>query len=206
LQAGRGDERHACEQVAHGWAPIASHCIRREMAPGESADFVFVLGIAKAPGITSLRRRCYQQAGRQAAAGAFRTAEQFEAGLAELKAYWQALLSRFTIRTDDEKLNRQVNVWNQYQCMVTFNIPPQPAILKAASAAAWLKGLQPGPVRLCAPDPRARQGAHTGHRGTQFPTAAPTTSTAADQRGNLEVGSGFNDDPLWLVLRGAGLH
>ena len=53
---------------------------------------------------------------------AFRTDEQFETRFAELKAYWQVLLSRFTISTADEKLNRQVNVWNQYQCMVTFNM------------------------------------------------------------------------------------
>ena len=30
--------------VAHGWSPIASHCIEVELQPGESKDFVFVLG------------------------------------------------------------------------------------------------------------------------------------------------------------------
>ena len=44
----------------------------------------------------------------------FQTNEQFDARLEELKAYWAELLSRFTVQSEDDQLNRQVNVWNQF--------------------------------------------------------------------------------------------
>lgn len=39
-----------------------------------------------------------------------------------LKKYWDDLLSHFTISSSEEKLDRMVNIWHQYQCMVTFNM------------------------------------------------------------------------------------
>ena len=44
------------------------------------------------------------------------------AAFQELKDYWTTLLSAYTIQTEDVRLNRMVNIWNQYQCMVTFNM------------------------------------------------------------------------------------
>ena len=52
----------------------------------------------------------------------FDTTEKADAALAELKAYWDKLLGHFTISSSEEKLDRMVNVWHQYQCMVTFNM------------------------------------------------------------------------------------
>ena len=40
----------------------------------------------------------------------------------DLKKYWDDLLSHFTISSSEEKLDRMVNIWHQYQCMVTFNM------------------------------------------------------------------------------------
>jgi cellobiose phosphorylase len=34
----------ASDSIAHGWSPIASHYIEVELAPGESKDYVFLLG------------------------------------------------------------------------------------------------------------------------------------------------------------------
>lgn len=52
----------------------------------------------------------------------FDTTEKADAALAELKAYWDKLLGHFSISSSEEKLDRMVNVWHQYQCMVTFNM------------------------------------------------------------------------------------
>ena len=35
--------------VAHGWSPVASHYIEVELAPGESKDFIFILGYIENP-------------------------------------------------------------------------------------------------------------------------------------------------------------
>ena len=48
--------------------------------------------------------------------------QSVDQAFAALKNYWTELLSRFQITTKNEKVNRMVNIWNQYQCMVTFNM------------------------------------------------------------------------------------
>lgn len=109
--------------VAHGWQPIGSHHIRLTLAPGETKRYIFILGYCEnpaeekfsAPDVinkTPADRLCEQYA----------TDAQFDAAFAALAAYWEHLLSRFTVCTGNEKLDRMVNVWNQYQCMVTFNM------------------------------------------------------------------------------------
>ena len=40
--------------------------------------------------------------------------------LADLRKYWDNLLSIYTVDTGDDKIDRMVNIWNQYQCMITF--------------------------------------------------------------------------------------
>ena len=52
----------------------------------------------------------------------YESSAQCDAELDKLKSYWDNLLSVFTLESNDEKLNRMVNIWNPYQCMVTFNM------------------------------------------------------------------------------------
>ncbi len=187
---------------AHGWAPIASHCIRRTLQPGESISFIFVLGYCDSP-----RSRKFISPGvinkedAHALLNAFQSDDQFEAKLSELAAYWELLLGRFSIKTADEKLNRQVNVWNQYQCMVTFNM--------SRSASYFESGIGRGMgFRDCSQDllgfvhlipQRAKErildiAATQREDGSAYHQYQPLT-----KRGNMEVGGGFNDDPLWLI-------
>ena len=188
--------------VAHGWSPIASHCIRRTLKPGEGASFIFVLGYCEspkdqkfiAPGVIN------KQDAHELLAQ-FRTDEQFAAHLAGLKTYWGELLSRFTVKTADERLNRQVNVWNQYQCMVTFNM--------SRSASYFESGIGRGMgFRDCSQDllgfvhliPQRARDRILDIAATQFPDgSAYHQYQPLTKRGNLDVGSGFNDDPLWLL-------
>ena len=111
------------DSIAHGWAPVGSHHLKVSLGPGESASCIFVLGYCEnpqdekfeAPGIIN-KKPALELISR------FSTDEQFDQAMAALKDYWNALLSTFSIRSDDDKLNRLVNIWNQYQCMVTFNM------------------------------------------------------------------------------------
>ena len=112
--------------VASGWAPIGSHHLEVSLAPGETKTYVFVLGYVENPveekwvgraedgGIN--RKRADELLSR------FDTAEKADAALVKLKDYWDELLSHFTISSSEEKLDRMVNIWHQYQCMVTFNM------------------------------------------------------------------------------------
>ena len=131
----------------------------------------------------------------------YETDAQFDAAFAELQERWTSLLSRFTIRSSDEKLDRMVNIWNQYQCMVTFNM--------SRSASYFESGLGRGMgFRDSCQDllgfvhliPERARERILDIAATQFPDgSAYHQYQPLTKRGNSDVGAGFNDDPLWLI-------
>lgn len=188
--------------IAHGWAPVGSHHLHVELGSGESRSFLFVLGYCEnppeekfsAPGI--LNKKPTQKLLQQ-----FERNEQFDAAMAALKAHWAQLLSTFSLKSEDEKLNRVVDIWNQYQCMVTFNM--------SRSASYFESGLGRGMgFRDSCQDllgfvhlipGRARQRI-LDIAATQFPDgSAYHQYQPLTKQGNADIGSGFNDDPLWLI-------
>ena len=189
--------------VAHGWAPIGSHCIKRELKPGESVSFIFVLGYCENPDDQKfVAHEVINKEPAHKLLADFQTDAQFEAALAELKAHWDKLLGKFSIQSGNEKFDRQVNMWNQYQCMVTFNM--------SRSASYFESGIGRGMgFRDCSQDllgfvhlipERARQRI-LDIASTQFPDgSAYHQYQPLTKRGNMDVGSGFNDDPLWLIF------
>lgn len=52
----------------------------------------------------------------------YRTDADVKRAFAELTAYWEELLSKYHVESSNDKVDRMVNIWNQYQCMVTFNM------------------------------------------------------------------------------------
>lgn len=50
------------------------------------------------------------------------SSEKVDGKFAELCEYWDRLLDKFHIESGVPELDRMLNVWNQYQCMVTFNM------------------------------------------------------------------------------------
>jgi len=188
--------------IASGWYPIASHQINITLAPGESREYIFLLGYIEnprdekwaAPGIVN-KTRAYELINR------YNTSEQVDKALTELKEYWKELLSRYQLISTNDKVNRMVNIWNQYQCMVTFNM--------SRSASYYESGIGRGMgfrdscqdllgfVHLIPERARERiiDIASTQFEdGSAYHQYQPLT-----KRGNSDIGSGFNDDPLWLI-------
>jgi cellobiose phosphorylase len=193
--------------VASGWSPVASHCLAVELAPGETKTFVFTLGYVEVP-----KDKKWEKPGvinKQPAKkliDAFSTTEQVTAALGKLREHWNGMLGLYELSSGDEKLNRMVNIWNPYQCMVTFNM--------SRSASYFESGIGRGMgfrdsnqdllgfVHLV-PE-RARERI-IDIASTQFPDgSAYHQYQPLTKRGNNDVGSGFNDDPLWLILGVAG--
>ena len=189
--------------VASGWSPVGSHYIEATLAPGEEKSYIFVLGYCEnpedekweAPGVVN-------KAPAKKLMDRFRTDRQVDAALEELKAYWDGLLSRFRLESGNPKLDRMVGVWNQYQCMVTFNLSRSASYFESGigrgmgfrDSAQDLLGfvhLIPSRARVRILDIAATQM----EDGSAYHQYQPLTG-----RGNLEVGSGFNDDPLWLIF------
>ena len=192
----------AKNSVASGWAPVGSHQINISLAPGKSRDLVFVLGYVenkkdeKWEGLNKVNRKPAE-----AMLAKFDTTEKADQALADLKAYWNGLLSHFTVSSSEEKLDRMVNVWHQYQCMVTFNMSRSASYFESGigRGMGFRDSCQDllGFVHLI-PD-RARQrildiASTQFEDGSAYHQYQPLT-----KKGNADIGSGFNDDPLWLI-------
>ena len=189
--------------VAHGWSPVASHRFDLTLEPGASEEFVFVLGyVENAPEEKFESPAVINKKKARAMMDAFATGAQVDAAFAALKAYWDDLLSRFSVVSEVPELDRTVNVWNQYQCMITFFFSRSASYFESGIGRGMgfrdsnqdLAGI----VHLI-PE-RARQRI-IDIASTQFPDGGcyhqyqPLT-----KRGNNDIGGGFNDDPLWLIF------
>lgn len=195
-------EGRAYDSIASGGAPIGSHQIHVSLKPGESVSYIFLLGYAENPQDDKWEApSVIRKDGARAAISRFSTDAQVEHALNELKRYWNELLSIYSVRSSDEKLNRMVNIWNQYQCMVTFNMSRSASYFESGTGRGmgFRDSCQDllGFVHLI-PD-RARQrildiAATQFEDGSAYHQYQPLT-----KKGNSDIGSGFNDDPLWLV-------
>ena len=67
----------------------------------------------------------------------YQTDADVEKAFAELNTYWENLLSKYVVESSNDKVNRMVNIWNQYQCMVTFNMSRLLPITNPASDVEW---------------------------------------------------------------------
>ncbi len=188
--------------VAHGWQPIAAQQFDLTLAPGGSDSILFGLGYIEnpqaekwaAPGVINKTRA-------EAMIARYRDNASFDRAMAELKEHWSCLLDKYQVETGDARLDRMVNIWNQYQCMVTFNM--------SRSASYFESGMGRGMgFRDSCQDllgfvhmiPERARERILDIAATQFPDgSAYHQYQPLTKKGNLAVGSGFNDDPLWLI-------
>ena len=201
-----GESRNS---VASGWSPIGSHHLKVTLAPGEEKTYIFVLGYVENPVAEKWIGRpedgVINRTPADALLAKFDTTEKADAALADLKAYWNNLLGHFTISSSEEKLDRMVNIWHQYQCMVTFNMSRSASYFESGigRGMGFRDSCQDllGFVHLI-PD-RARErildiAATQFEDGSAYHQYQPLT-----KKGNADIGSGFNDDPLWLIASAA---
>ena len=207
--------------IAHGWSPVASHYIEVELQPGESKDYVFLLGYVEneqeekfvldaegklvfdVPGLLhSGSSPVINKAKAQELIAAFDTTEKVDAAFAELKIYWDALLSVYSVKSPEEKLDRMVNIWNQYQCMVTFNMSRSASFFESGIGRGMgFRDSNQDLVGFVHQIPERARERIIDIASTQFPDGGcyhqyqPLT-----KRGNNDIGGGFNDDPMWLIF------
>ncbi|MEI8198836.1 MAG: glycosyl transferase [Eubacteriales bacterium] len=188
--------------LADGWQPCASHSLDVSLAPGQKQSFIFILGYVEldeedkweAPDVINKDPAKEMMA-------QFETDEQVDAALIALSQNWDRLLSIYKVDIADEKTARMVNIWNPYQCMVTFNMSRSASYFESGVGRGL--GFRDSSQDLLGfvhqiPE-RARERildiAATQFRdGGCYHQYQPLT-----KKGNNDVGGGFNDDPLWLI-------
>ncbi len=187
---------------ADGWHPIASHFLRLRLEPGESTELIFVLGYAENP-----PEQKFDAEGRvnrspaRALLARYDTNEKCDAAFSALRENWEELLSRFRLHSGDERLDRMADIWNPYQCMVTFNLSRSASYFESGTGRGM--GFRDsnqdilGFVHMLPAQARARirdLAATQLRDGGAYHQYQPLT-----KRGNNEIGGNFNDDPLWLI-------
>ncbi len=188
---------------AHGWSPIASHYIEVELKPGESKDFIFMLGYAENKEDEKWEsKNIINKKKAKDAIAKFDTVTKVDAALDDLRKYWDKLLGNFVLESGDEKLDRIVNIWNQYQCLVTFCFSRSASFFESGIGRGMgFRDSNQDLVGFVHQIPERARERIIDIASTQFPDGGcyhqyqPLT-----KRGNNDIGGGFNDDPLWLIL------
>jgi cellobiose phosphorylase len=193
------------DSIAHGWAPVGVHHISLTLAPGERRRVIFVLGYHENLAnrkFASPKSYHINKQGVLPILERYLDSGQVDAAFQDLGAHWQRLLDVYQVETPDEHTNRMVNIWNAYQCMVTFNLSRSASYFESGIGRGM--GFRDSNQDLLGfvhmvPE-RARErildlAATQLEDGGAFHQYQPLT-----KRGNDAVGKDFNDDPLWLVL------
>ena len=214
-------EGKPANSIAHGWSPIASHYIEVELAPGESKDYIFLLGYveneqeekfsaedierkqrgellsSQDSDVTLVNKQKAQETIRR-----FATVEAVDQAFDELHAMWDQLLDKYVVKSGDERLDRMVNIWNQYQCMITFNFSRSASFFESGVGRGMgFRDSNQDLVGFVHQVPARARERIIDIASTQLPDGAcyhqyqPPT-----KRGNNDIGGGFNDDPMWLIF------
>jgi cellobiose phosphorylase len=189
--------------VAHGWSPIASHYLEVELKPGEKKDFIFVLGYVENKEEEKWESKgVINKKSAKATLATLDTVAKVDAALADLRKYWDDLLSVYTVQSGDDKLDRMVNIWNQYQCMITFCFSRSASFFESGIGRGMgFRDSNQDLVGFVHQIPERARERIIDIASTQFPDGGcyhqyqPLT-----KRGNNDIGGGFNDDPMWLIF------
>ena len=196
-------EGRARNSFAHGWSPIASHYLEIELKPGESRDLVFILGYVENPQEQKFEsKKVINKEKAHVLISEFDTTEKVDKAFHELNEYWNNLLSIFTVKTGNDKLDRMVNIWNQYQCMVTFCMSRSASFFESGIGRGMgFRDSNQDLVGFVHQIPQRARQRIIDIASTQFADGGCYHQyQPLSKRGNNDIGGGFNDDPCWLIF------
>lgn len=193
------------QSIALGWQPIGAHHVKAHLKPGETKKIIFLLGYQEnevekkfdPPGSQNINKESAKSV-----IAKYLKQEMVNQAFKNLHEYWLDLLNRYQVNTPDVHTNRMVNIWNAYQVMVNFNFSRSTSYFESGIGRGI--GFRDSSQDLLGfmhliPE-RARQRI-IDLASTQLPSGgAYHQYQPLTKRGNNEIGSNFNDDPLWLVL------
>jgi len=189
--------------ISNGWSPVGVHQVNITLSPGKKKNLHFILGYMEnkedekfsAPNVINKESLWAKMK-------VYKSSEDIDRAFSELRLYWEKLLGRYRVEIDNEHVERMVNIWNQYQCMVTFNLSRSASFYESGIGRGL--GFRDSNQDLLGfvhmvPE-RARQrildiAAVQLSDGSCYHQYQPLT-----KEGNKDVGGGFNDDPLWLIV------
>ena len=191
--------------VARGWAPMGSHHVRVTLKPGETRQVIFLLGYHENPRDRKFDPPGSQRINKQTVKpviGKYLNKDNVDAAFEALCAYWDRLLGIFEVKTPDVHTDRMVNIWNPYQCMVTFNLSRSASLFESGiGRGVGFRDSNQDLLGFVHMVPERARERILDLAATQLETGGACHQyQPLTKRGNDEIGSSFNDDPLWLIL------
>ncbi len=194
--------------IAHGWQPIGAQQVRVRLEPGDQKRMLFILGYHRnppgakfdPPGSGTLNKRTVMPIIQR-----YLRPEEVEDAFQALRTHWDQLLGGFQIATPDPHTDRMVNIWNPYQLMANFNLARSASYFESGvSRGIGFRDSNQDLLGFVHLDPARARARLLDLAGTQLPNGgAYHQYQPLTKRGNHDIGSDFNDDPLWLVLSAA---
>jgi cellobiose phosphorylase len=191
--------------IAHGWAPVGSHHVQLELAPGESRSIIFLLGYQE-----NLRDQKFDPPGSQTinkksvkpTIAKYLDRKNADRAFDDLKSYWEGILGICQVETPDVHTNRMVNIWNAYQCMATFNMSRSASFYESGiGRGLGFRDSNQDLLGFVQMVPERARERIIDLASTQLPSGgAYHQYQPLTKRGNNDVGSNFNDDPHWLII------
>jgi cellobiose phosphorylase len=188
---------------AHGWYPIASHCVDCRLEPGQAKELVFLLGYTEneeadkwqSPGVINKKNA-------KSMIARFDSSEKVNRAFEDLRRFWADQLSAYTVSSGNDKLDRMVNIWNPYQCMITYHMSRSASYFESGIGRGMgFRDSNQDLVGVVSQDPQLARQRILDLAATQFENGgAYHQYQPLTKRGNDQIGSNFNDDPLWLIL------
>ena len=191
--------------TAHGWQPIGAGHVRVSLQAGEHRSIIFLLGYHEnpvyekfdPPGSQTINKRTVLPVIQR-----FLQPAVVSSAYDDLRAHWNELLLKQQVHTPDIHTDRMVNIWNVCQLMAAFNFSRSASYFESGIGRGM--GFRDSNQDLLGFAHLMPEQARTrilDLAATQLPSGgAYHQYQPLTKRGNNEVGSGFNDDPLWLVL------
>ena len=189
--------------ICHGWHPIGSHYLEITLKAGEKKVVPFILGyIENEEGKKWEKESTVNKEKALKMIEAYNSEEKINKGLQELKSYWNSLFSKYQVKTEDEKVNRMANIWNQYQTMVTYNMSRSASLFESGiSRGIGFRDTNQDILACMHQSPERVKERIFDVASTQFEDgSAYHQYQPLTKKGNNEIGGNFNDDPLWLIL------
>lgn len=195
-------EGKSFNSIVHDYYPMASHRYDIVLKPGEETSLVLRLGYVEneqdkkfiAQNVINKEKAITRQE-------KYNSKEKVRKARKELKEYWDKLLSVFSVKSSSARFDRGANLWNQYQCMVTYRMSRSASYFETGTGRGM--GFRDSCQDLLGfvhriPDKAKERiidiASIQFEDGSTYHQYQPL-----DKKGNADIGSGFNDDPLWLV-------
>jgi cellobiose phosphorylase len=193
------------DSIAHGWQPVGAHQVKVRLSAREQRRIIVVLGYHEnppgekfdPPGSQTLNKRSVKPI-----IGRYLQADEVEGAFQALRVHWDRLLNKLQVATPDSHTNRMVNVWNAYQGMAALNVSRSASYFESGTGRGiGFRDSNQDLLGFVHLDPERSRARLLDLAATQLPSGgAYHQYQPLTKRGNDDVGSDFNDDPLWLVL------